>query len=118
MLVVKEAPEHGNQCVENGYSSVEWQLRYLGGWKLSKGVAEFDDGRVVVGGVLVREHAVVAGLLDLIFDRLGIFQVYCVGEYEVLGLLGRIGCQNKLSDVLFFTEPILDLFFLADADFL
>lgn len=44
--------------------------------------------------------------------------MYCVGEYKVLGLLSRIGCQNELSDVLFFAEPVFDLLFLADADFL
>lgn len=92
MLVVEEAPENGDQCVENRYSSVERQFGYLGGWELAKSVAEFDDGSVVVRRVLVRKNAVVACLLDLIFDRLGILQVYCVGEYEVLGLLGRIGC--------------------------
>lgn len=44
--------------------------------------------------------------------------MYCVGEYEVLGFLGRIGCQNELSNVLFFAEPVFDLLLLADSDFL
>lgn len=118
MLVVEEAPEHGNQCIENRYSSVEWQFGYLGCRKLSIRVAEFDDGRVVVGGILVCKHAVVTCLLDLVFDRLRILQMYCIGEYEVLGFLGRVGCQNELSDVLFFAEPVFDLLLLTDTDFL
>ena len=44
--------------------------------------------------------------------------MYCVGEDEVPGLLGRIGCQNELADVLFFAEPFFDLLLLADANFL
>lgn len=44
--------------------------------------------------------------------------MYSVGEDEVPGLLGCIGCQDELADVLFFAEPIFDLLFLADADFL
>lgn len=44
--------------------------------------------------------------------------MYSIGEDEVPGLLGRIGRQDELADVLFFAEPIFDLLFLADADFL
>lgn len=44
--------------------------------------------------------------------------MYCVGEDEVLGFLGRVGSQNKLSNVLFFAEPVFDLLLLADTDFL
>lgn len=118
MLVVEEAPEHGDQRIENRYSSIEWQFGYLSCRELSVRVAEFDDRGVVVCGVLIREHTVVACLLDLVLDRLSIFQVYCVSEYEVLGFLGRIGCQDELSDVLLFAEPVFDLLLLADTDFL
>lgn len=118
MLVVEEAPEYGDQCIENRYSSIEWQFGYLRCRQFSIRVAELDDGLVVVCRVLVCKHAVVACLLDLIFDRLRVLQMYCVGEDKVPGFLGRIGCQNELADVLFFAEPVFDLLFLADTDFL
>lgn len=44
--------------------------------------------------------------------------MYCVSEYEVLGFLGGVGCQNELSDVLFFAEAVFDLLLLAYPDFL
>lgn len=118
MLVVEEAPEHDDQRIENRYSSIEWQFGYLGCRELSIRVAKFDDSGVVVCGVLVRKHAVVARLLDFVLDRGSIFQVYSVSEDEVLGLLGRIGCQDELSDVLLLAEPVFDLLLLADTDFL
>lgn len=118
MLVVEKAPEHGDQCIEDRYPSIEWQFGYLGCRELSIRVAKFYDSRIVVCGILVCKHAVVTCLLDLVFDRLRILQMYCVGEDEVLGFLGRVGSQNKFSDVLFFAEPVFDLLLLADTDFL
>lgn len=90
MLVVEEAPEDSHEKVEDSYSPVEGQLGDLGTRQLAVCVTEFDDGLVVGRSVLVREDTVVARVLDIVLDRLRVFQVDGLGLNQVLGLVCRI----------------------------
>lgn len=116
--VVEEPPEDGHQSIQDRYPSIERQLRYLGSRELSISIAELDDSRVLAGGIGFRKHAVVAVLVDIVLDRLGVLKVYRVGEDEVLGSCSRIVRQDELPNVLFLAKTSFDELGLADADFL
>lgn len=90
MLVVEEAPKDSHKEVEDGYASIKGQLGDLGTRQLAVCIAEFDDSLVVGRSVLVREDTVVARVLDIVLDRLRVFEVDGLSLNQVLGLDCRI----------------------------
>ena len=85
VLEVQETPECQHQGVQDGDAAIEWQLGDLCSRELSIGVPELDKRLVLIGRILVREHAVVASVLDLVLDWGRFLEMDGVGEDNVLG---------------------------------
>ncbi len=97
MLVVKKAPVHCHECVQDAHAAVEWELGYLCSRYLAKGIAKFGDCGVFVDVEALGEETIVASLLDAISDRAGGFEMNSLGEDEGTRFFGGIFCQYKFT---------------------
>lgn len=118
MLIVKETPIDSHKEIEERDPSIERQFGNLCSWELAISVPEFDDSLVCARGVLIRQNTIVTGVFDVVFDGTRVFQMYGLGEDQVLGLLCGVGRQDELPDVVGFAESGLDILLLANTSFL
>lgn len=123
VLEVQKRPEAADDKVCDGDAAVEGQLGYLGGWQLSVGVAERDDGLVL--DALGERHcgdAVVARLeghflgivLVGVVDGLLLVEVDGFGADEVLGFCFVVVVEDPLCLVRLVADVGLYALVVAD----
>jgi hypothetical protein len=93
-----------NHCINNSQASIERQLRDLGSWKLAICIPKLHHSFIILTGVSIRAHTVVACLFHGIVDRVGTSEVYCFRNDLKLGGIGCVRRKKERAELIFRAE--------------
>jgi hypothetical protein len=99
---------HDQKSVGNGDASVKGELRDLRGRKFAICLTELDNAHKFVGRESESGNAVVARLLNGIFDGGGVLEVNGFRDDGVDGPVCSVGCENPFSNVFLLAESVVD----------